>query len=71
MLEASRAELAKAAERRDRLGVYRASDMQGALISDLRRKSAATLRLVRSNTPSFTGETPYNDGCMDGDGGAA
>ena len=69
-LAACRMEIGRAAERRDRLGVFRASDMQGALVDQIERESRAALRLVRDNTPAFTGEFPLPDGCM-GDGGRA
>lgn len=69
-LAACRMEIGLAAERRDRLAVYRFSDLQGALVDSIERESRAALRLVRANTPAFTGEFPLPDGCM-GDGGRA
>jgi hypothetical protein len=57
-LAACRVELGRAAERRDRLAVYRFSDMQAALIDALEGEAVAALRLIHANTPAFTGERP-------------
>lgn len=53
-----RDELGKAAAAKDRLTVYRLADRQSALINSLDASATALLRLIRQNTPSFTGELP-------------
>lgn len=57
-LAACRVELGRAADRKDRMAVYRFSDMQAALIEAIEAEAADALRMVRGNTPAFTGERP-------------
>ena len=57
-LRQCRHEIGVAAERRDRLSVYRFSDLQSALIDQLEEEARALVSVHREHTPLVTGERP-------------